>query len=95
MMASNVLSRLIPGSSPSIYEAIRGEEETESLDLEQGGGGIVLDQDNLEENALDLDPDQLARVEGRIRLETSGPAQVRGIDPSLWLSQESGSVSIS
>lgn len=70
-MASNIFSRLIPDNSPSIYEAIRGEEETESLDLEEGGGGIALDEDNLERNGLRLESDQIDRVENQISLEDS------------------------
>ena len=75
-MPSNILARLIPESSPSIYEAIRGEDETESLDLEQGGGGgggggIALDEDNLGQNGLQmgLEADQIESVEHQIGLE--------------------------
>ncbi|CAF9927448.1 MAG: hypothetical protein GOMPHAMPRED_004396 [Gomphillus americanus] len=69
-MASNFLSRLIPDASTSIYETIRGDEEAKSLDLEQGGGRIGLDEENLGRNELHLDPEQLDRMEDQIRLES-------------------------
>ena len=64
------LSRLIPDTSNSIYETIRGNEETKSLDLEQGGGTNGLDEENLRRAQLHLDPEQLDRMEDQIRLES-------------------------
>lgn len=72
-MASNILSRLLPSTSPSIYEAIRGEEDEDdsnSFDLEAGRGPDI-DEENLGDRNLRLEFDQVDEVEHRIRLEDS------------------------
>ena len=76
-MASNILSRLLPSTSPSIYEAIRREEEDDSnsIDLE-AGSGTAIDEENLGRRNLRLDFDQVDEMENRIRLEGS-PASTR------------------
>jgi autophagy-related protein 9 len=69
-MASNILSRLLPSTSPSIYEAIRNDDDdNESLDLE-AARGTAVDEENLG-HSLQLDPEQVERMENQIRLEDS------------------------
>ena len=62
-MASNVLSRLLPSGSPSIYEAIRGEDDdTNSVDLE-ARAGTALDEENLGHRNLEIDPELVDAME--------------------------------
>ena len=70
-MASNILSRLLPSGSPSIYEAIRGEEDdSNSTDLE-AGAGTALDEENLGHRNLHIDPELVDAMEHELGVEGS------------------------
>ncbi|KAL1962979.1 hypothetical protein VTN77DRAFT_8825 [Rasamsonia byssochlamydoides] len=58
MMTSNLLSRFLPPTgSPSIYEAIRRDDEaSEASDVEERAG-MALDEENLREPLHNYDPD--------------------------------------
>ena len=73
-MASNILSRLLPSGSPSIYEAIRGEDEdSDSVDLE-GRAGTALDEENLGHRNLRLDPELVDAMENELGVGRSSPS---------------------
>ena len=70
-MASNILSRLLPSGSPSIYEAIRGDEdESNSIDLE-ARAETALDEENLGHRSLQLDPELVDAMEHELGVERS------------------------
>ena len=74
-MTSNLLSRILPSGSPSVYEALRAEDETsDTADIEERAG-MALDEENLGRHDFDLDPEVAEDMEGRIRLEDSPPGR--------------------
>src|SRR3979411_1760240 len=57
MMASNIVSRLLPTSNgpPSIYETIRQhDEDSDESDVEERAG-LILDEENLREHFHEVD----------------------------------------
>ncbi|KAF5016724.1 hypothetical protein F66182_11501 [Fusarium sp. NRRL 66182] len=58
MMNSNILSRILPPTgSPSIYEAMRNDEEASgNSDIEERAA-MALDEENLQGSLLKYDPD--------------------------------------
>ena len=76
-MASNILSRLLPSGSPSIYEAIRAEEEDDSRSIDvEAEAGTALDEENLGHRNLRLDPELVDAMENELGVEQS-PTSVR------------------
>ena len=74
-MASNILSRLLPSAtgSPSVYETFRQlEESSDTSDVEDRAGMASVDEENLGNNNLDLDP-AIAEAMGS-QLHSSQPA---------------------
>ncbi|QKX63571.1 uncharacterized protein TRUGW13939_10742 [Talaromyces rugulosus] len=60
MMNSNMLSRILPSTgSPSIYEAIRHDDEASDSDAEERAA-MALDEENLHDSLHDYNPDDVA-----------------------------------
>src|SRR5271156_3689855 len=75
MMASNLLSRLLPSvdGSPSIYETIRQhDEDSDTPDIEERAG-LALDERNLGEQFHDLDLDNVRLEENRRTIHINEP----------------------
>ncbi|KKY27346.1 putative autophagy protein [Phaeomoniella chlamydospora] len=55
-MASNLLSRLLPAqsNSPSIYETLRRQDDSDNSDLEERAG-LAIDEENFDENDQQFD----------------------------------------
>lgn len=59
-MASNVFSRLLPQDrGRSFYEELRGRDSTADI---EGGGGVDIDQENLNRSIQDYDLDEAERL---------------------------------
>ena len=74
MMASNILSRLLPSTarSPSVYEALRDYDESSDVtDIEERAGMTLLDEENLADHALELDPALVDTIESQPQLDQS------------------------
>lgn len=74
-MASNFFSRLLPSGSPSIYEAIRGEDDDDSNSVDiEARAGIALDEENLGHRNLQLDPELVDAMENELGVHGSPPS---------------------
>ncbi|OKL63706.1 Autophagy-related protein 9 [Talaromyces atroroseus] len=61
MMSSNILSRILPpAGSPSIYEAIRNDDEASANSDVEERAAMALDEENLERSLHNFDPDDAA-----------------------------------
>lgn len=68
-MASNILSRLLPPGSPSIYETMREfDEASDTTDIEERAG-LAIDEENLGSHNFQLDPEAADVMEDRIGIE--------------------------
>lgn len=85
MMASNLISRLLPprAGSPSVYETLERHDESEHSDLEERAG-MALDEANLGDGSDDYD---LGRIEGAVldesQMTTDSTALLGGDHMSL------------
>lgn len=74
MMASNILSRLLPSTagSPSVYEALREyDESSDGTDIEERAGTALLDEENLADHTFELDPALVDTMESQPQLDQS------------------------
>ena len=74
MMASNILSRLLPSTagSPSVYEALRDfDESSDVTDIEERAGIALLDEENLADHAFELDPALVDTMDSQLQLDHS------------------------
>ena len=79
MMASNIVSRLLPAGtgSPSIYETIRQHEEESDTSVVEEQAGLALDEENLGQNFQDLDLDE-SRIDASQVTFQSNAVQISG-----------------
>lgn len=72
-MASNLISRLLPiAGSPSVYEALRDDDESsDSTDIEERAGMELVDEENLgDDRTFELDPALADAMESQMGLRT-------------------------
>ena len=95
-MASNLLSRLLPPGNPSIYEAMREQDDfSDTSDIEERSG-MALDEENLGDHIFDIDPALADAMEAQIGIEDSGRRHAeakghRGRSPR-WAQPSSGAL---
>ena len=73
MMASNLLSRLLPPTtgSPSIYQILRENDESpDSSDIEERAGVALLDEENLAHHNFEFDPALADAMESQLDMES-------------------------
>ncbi|KAI9824195.1 MAG: hypothetical protein M1819_000907 [Sarea resinae] len=76
MMASNLLSRLLPSTagSPSVYETLRQYDQTSDASDVEERAGMVLDEENLGERFHDYDLDDALAEAAESGIETESTA---------------------
>ena len=74
MMASNILSRLLPQTtgSPSVYEELRGRDDlSDAEDIEERAGMASVDEENLAHLDFQLDPALADAMDSQLDLDTT------------------------
>ena len=77
MLASNLLSRLLPPSNLSVYEAMQEQDDSSDTTDPEERAALALDEENLGDHNFDLDPALADAMEAHIGIEDSGVGHTR------------------